>query len=150
MDDTPRGLQERIDMKTDESLAATRRMRNVVEETNQMGVETLVTLNEQGEKLDNVERRLEEINVDLKQTDKHLRSIEACCGCCHCPCGPKNMQKTKGYKKVYGKKAKHRELEEEARTQQPKSSGGAAPPSGPILKRVTNDEKEDEMEDNLQ
>lgn len=46
-----------------------------------------------GEKMDNVERRLDEMNVDLKQTDKNIRELESVCGCCYCPCGkPKSVQ----------------------------------------------------------
>lgn len=79
-------LDQRIDQVTDQTLDATRRILRTAEETNQMGVDTLVTLNEQGEKLDNVERRLDEINVDLKRTDKNLSEIEKCCGCFSCSC----------------------------------------------------------------
>ena len=45
-----------------------------------------------GEKLDNVEQRLDEMNVDLKRTDKNLRELESVCGCCYCPCGKPNVQ----------------------------------------------------------
>jgi len=62
-------LQQRIDMVTDESLAATHRIRQVAEETNQIGVDTLVTLNDQGEQLDNIENRVDKIEVDLKGTN---------------------------------------------------------------------------------
>ena len=79
-------LDQRIDQVTDQTLDSTRRILRTAEETNQIGVDTLVTLNEQGEKLDNVERRLDEINVDLKRTDKNLSEIEKCCGCFSCNC----------------------------------------------------------------
>ena len=145
-DDERYRLDQRIDHVTNESLDATRRIRAVAEETNQMGVDTLITLNEQGEQLDNVERRLDEVNVDLKHTDRNLTRLEACCGCCSCPCGPGSGQRTKAYKKAYGKKAKHRD---DVVSEQPRSSGGAQP-QGPFIKRVTEDEREDQMEDNLQ
>lgn len=151
MDDDRYGLEQRIDHVTNESLDATRRIRQVAEETHGMGVETLVTLNEQGEKLDNAERRLDEINVDLKQTDRNLQELEKCCGCCVCPhMQTRNMQKTKGYKKVYGKKAQAREMD--AVTNQPHGSSGPSGgvnPEGPYIKRVTNDDREVEMEENL-
>jgi chromosome segregation ATPase len=90
--DDIRRLDQRIDEVTDETLDSTRRMVRMAEETNQIGVETLVTLNEQGEKLDNIERRLDEMNVDLKKTEKNLREMEKCCGCIPCPCGgPKSV-----------------------------------------------------------
>ena len=150
MDDERYRLEQRIDHVTGESLDATRRIRQVAEETHGMGVETLVTLNEQGEKLDNAERKLDEINVDLKQTDRNLHELEKCCGCCVCPHRrTRNMKSTKPYKKVYGKKAR----EMEAITGQPESSDGGGVsgnrPSGPFVKRITNDDREEEMEENL-
>ena len=140
-------LDQRIDHVTNESLDATRRIRQVAEETNQIGVDTLITVNEQGEQLDNVERRLDEVNVDLKQTDRNLSRLEACCGCCTCPCGPRGGQRTKQYKKAYGKKAKQMD---DVVSDQPRSGGRGGPqPQGPFIKRVTEDEREDQMEDNL-
>ena len=150
MDDERYRLEQRIDHVTGESLDATRRIRQVAEETHGIGVETLVTLNEQGEKMDNAERRLDEINVDLKQTDRNLHELEKCCGCCVClHRQTRNMKRNKEYKKVYGKKAR----EMEAVTEQPAGRGGASggrQPDGPFIKRITNDDREEEMEENLQ
>ena len=141
-------LDQRIDYVTNESVDSTKRMRAMVEETRQMGVETVTTLNEQGEQLDNVERRLEEINLDLNQTDTNLKELEKCCGCFTCVCcAPKDMKKTKQYNRAYGNKA-HKAVV----TSQPKGSGGTsnAAQQGPFIKRVTDDDRENEMEDNLQ
>ena len=146
LEDERYGLEQRIDHVTNESVEATRRIRGIAEETNQIGVDTLVTLNEQGEQLDNVERRLDEINVDLKSTDRHLSELEKCCGCCTC-CGPRNIQKNKHYKKVYGKKSQQMG---NVVSDQPTGSDGKNQGHGPYLKRVTDDDREDEMEDNLQ
>lgn len=143
-------LEQRIDHVTNQSVDATRRIRQVAEETNQIGVDTIITLNEQGEQLDNVERRLDEINVDLKQTDRNLTELEKCCGCCTCICcAPSNIQKKKHYKKVYGKKAQNAES---VITDQPGGAQGGSrgQAQGAFIKRVTDDDREDEMEDNLQ
>lgn len=142
-------LEQRIDHVTNESLDATRRIRMVAEDTNRVGVDTLVTLNEQGEQLDNVERRLDEINVDLKHTSRSLTELEKCCGCCTCICcRPKNYQKSKEYKRVYGKKA--HQPDDDLVTEQPRSGGRGGRGQGPYVKRVTDDAREDEMEENLQ
>ena len=61
-------LEHRIDVVTDESLAATQRIRQVAEETNQIGVDTLGTLQDQGEQLDRIENQVDKIEVDLKGT----------------------------------------------------------------------------------
>lgn len=50
-EDEVRRLDQRIDEVTDETLESTRRMLNMAVETNQIGVDTLVTLNEQGQHL---------------------------------------------------------------------------------------------------
>ena len=143
MEDEGYHLDQRIDHTTNESLSATRRIRQVAEETNQIGVETLITVNEQGEQLETVERRLDEINVDMKRTDKHLTEIEKCCGCFTC-CAPSSYSKRKDYKQVYGKQREDDELV----TEQP-TGGGRGQPHGPFIKRITNDEREEEMEENL-
>ena len=49
MDEEARRLDQRIDQVTDDTLDATRRILRTAEETNQIGVDTLVTLNEQGQ-----------------------------------------------------------------------------------------------------
>ena len=67
-------LEQRIDMVTDETLDATRRIRQVAEETNQIGIDTLVTLNEQGEQLENVENRLDTIGADLKGKEENSKT----------------------------------------------------------------------------
>lgn len=123
-------LDQRIDHVTNESLSATRRIRQVAEETNQMGVETLITVNEQGEQLDNVERRLDEINVDMKRTDKHLTELEKCCGCFTCCCRPPDYTKRRDYKQVYGRSRQ----DEELITEQPTGNGGRGQPQGLSLR----------------
>ena len=54
-DDEVRRLDQRIDEVTDETLDSTRRMLNMAVETNQIGVDTLVTLNEQGPSLEYIQ-----------------------------------------------------------------------------------------------
>lgn len=150
MMDTPTDLDQRIDFVNNETLEATRRIRNVAEETNDIGVSTLVALNEQGERLDNVERRLDEMDVDLKQTDRHLNALEKCCYCFSCGCCRAHVVKTKMYKKVYGKGANITAEEDAIVNQQPASQSSSGRPNGPIIKSVINDKKEEEMEENMQ
>ncbi len=56
-------------------------------------------------------------------------------------------QGSKGYKKVYGKKAP-KTYDDGPITSQPGGRGGG-PPEGGYVKRVTGDEREDEMDENL-
>ncbi len=142
-------IDQKIDHVTNESLDSTKRMRQVAEETNRMGVDTLVTLNEQGEQLDNIENRMDEINVDLKQTDRNLSKLETCCCCFHC-CGPRDMKKNRQYKKVYGKNAEMDNVVQEQPRSKRGGGGSQQDDGGQYIKRVTGDEREDEMDDNLQ
>lgn len=141
-------LDQRIDHVTKESVDSTRRMRAMAEETRHVGANTMITLNEQGEQLDNMDRRLDEINVDLNQIDENLTKLEKCCGCFTCVCcAPRSIKKTKQYKKAYGNGAQR----DGVVTGQPRSSGGhSMKGQGPFIKRITDDDREDEMEDNLQ
>ncbi|XP_065882568.1 synaptosomal-associated protein 23-like [Dysidea avara] len=142
-------LENRIDMVTNETLDATRRIRQVAEETNQIGIDTLVTLNEQGEQLDNVEGKVDNIGADLRETDRHLHEIEKCCGCCVCPCyRVRNIQKSKAYKSAYGKKKGQQD--DDIVTEQPRRGNRSGGDGGNYVQRVTNDEREDEMDKNLQ
>ena len=63
---------------------------------------------------------------------------------------PQNPQGTKQYKKTFGKKAKKRE---DIINQQPSGGGGGGKsggaPEGGYIKRVTGDEREEEMDQNL-
>jgi len=85
------------------------------------------------------------------ETDRHLHSIEKCCGCCVCPCyRVKSIEKTREYKAVYGAKKGQQEADivsEQPRRSNNKSGGGGG---GKYINRVTHDEREDEMEENLQ
>ena len=141
-----------IDKKTDESLAATRRIKQIAVETERTGADALITLHEQGEQLDNVEENLEDIDSALKRTDRELTELEKCCGICRLPGSRvKSYQKAKNYKTAYGAKARKQEMV----SNQPGSYGATgnvvtSQPKGPIINRVTNDVREDEMDANLQ
>lgn len=105
-------------------------------------------INYTGEKIDNVDERMDEMKVGLKVADKSIRELESICGCCYCPCGkPRSVQGTKWYKKTGGKKTKH---QEGVVNQQPRSGGGKrGAPQGKYIKTITRDEREVEMEKNL-
>lgn len=51
----------------------------------EMGMKTLLKLDEQGEQLDRVEENLDQINVDMKEAERNLTGLEKCCGLCVCP-----------------------------------------------------------------
>eukprot|EP00731_Ephydatia_muelleri_P027793 Em0019g666a len=97
--DTPTDLDQRIDFVNNETLEATRRIRNVAEETNDIG---------------------------------------------------SSCRKDEDVQKVYGKGANITAEEDAIVNQQPASQSSSGRPNGPIIKSVTNDKKEEEMEENMQ
>ncbi|XP_075555079.1 synaptosomal-associated protein 25kDa isoform X7 [Dermacentor variabilis] len=138
-------LQQQIDDGTAESLERTRNMISLCEESKEAGIRTLVALDEQGEQLDRIEEDMDKINADMKEAEKNLTGMEKCCGICVCPC------------------QKGKEFKEDASTWKANEDGkvvnsqparvmddrnGAGPTSGYIA-RITNDDRENEMEDNM-
>ena len=65
-----------------ESVAATRRMRALMEDAEDAGVNTLLMLSEQGEQLDRIEEGMEVINSDTKKAEEQITKLERCCVCC--------------------------------------------------------------------
>ncbi|GCC38384.1 hypothetical protein chiPu_0016898 [Chiloscyllium punctatum] len=79
-------MQRCADQITDESLESTRRMLQLVEESKDAGIRTLVMLDEQGEQLERIEEGMDQINKDMKEAEKNLSDLGKCCGLCSCPC----------------------------------------------------------------
>lgn len=151
-DDDMRGelanMQMRANQITDESLESTRRMVGLMEETQDAGIRTLVMLDEQGEQLDRIDEGMDQINQDMKQAEKNLEGLEKCCGLCVCPWNrAKNFEKGDEYKKAFSKN------QDKVVTDQPgariQDERTMAQVGGGYVKKVTNDAREDEMEENL-
>jgi len=139
-------LQRQANAVTDDSLESTRRMMALVEESHETGARTMVALNEQGEQLDRIEGGLDKINEDMKQAQKHLTGMEKWCGLCVCP-----WNRAKKIKDVDDAIWENKGDGTVVRKQ---PAGGNdrmdAERSGPYIQRITNDAREDEMEDNMQ
>ncbi|UYV81143.1 SNAP25 [Cordylochernes scorpioides] len=97
------------------------------------------------EQLERIEEDMDRINADMREAEKNLSGMEQCCGICTCPCN------------------KSAEFKEDASTWKSTEDGkvvnsqparvmdernGAGPMSGYIAK-VTNDAREEEMEENM-
>uniref|UniRef100_H2YPZ3 Synaptosomal-associated protein n=1 Tax=Ciona savignyi TaxID=51511 RepID=H2YPZ3_CIOSA len=141
-------MQMRANQVTDESLESTRRMVGMMEQTQDAGIRTLVMLDEQGEQLDRVEEGMDQINKDMKQAEKNLDGLEKCCGLCVCPWNKaKNFEKGDEYKKTWASNEDGKVVNNQpARIQDPRDM---AQVSGGYVTRITNDAREDEMEENL-
>ncbi|XP_053331366.1 synaptosomal-associated protein 23 isoform X2 [Spea bombifrons] len=151
MDDmTVEDIQLRANQVTDESLESTRRMRNLAVECQDTGIKTITMLDEQGEQLNRIEGGMDQINKDMREAEKNLTELNKCCGLCVCP-GKRGKSFETGdvYKKTWG----GRESSEDVISKQPKYANGQqnrVGQNGEYIKRITNDAREDEMEENLQ
>ncbi|XP_015196581.1 synaptosomal-associated protein 25 isoform X2 [Lepisosteus oculatus] len=140
-------LQRRANQVTDESLESTRRMLQLVEESKDAGIRTLVMLDEQGEQLEHIEEGMDQINQDMKEAEKNLTDLGKCCGLCSCE-KLKNFEASGAYKKVWGNN------QDGVVSSQPSSrvvdERERMTMSGGHIRRVTNDAREDEMDENLE
>ncbi|XP_038585796.1 synaptosomal-associated protein 23-like isoform X2 [Micropterus salmoides] len=159
-DMTVEQMTMRANQVTDESLESTRRMLQMAEESKQTGVNTMVMLDEQGEQLRRVDQGLDQINQDMRQAEKNLTDLSKCCGLCVCPCDRvSSIEHDSRYKRTWGIGGGGGEDDSNgSKVVSSQPSGvrngqtaqvNAPEPSGPYIKRITNDAREDEMEDNL-
>ncbi|XP_022083229.1 synaptosomal-associated protein 25-like isoform X4 [Acanthaster planci] len=149
------GVQEQsqeltpIDLQTIESLESTRRMLQLTEESKEAGIRTLVMLDEQGEQLDRIEEGMDQINSDMREAEKNLTGLEKCCGLCVCPWKKfMNFETGDDYKKTW-KSSEDGKVNSNQPMRMEDNRDGSAMPSSYIT-RITNDAREDEMDENLQ
>ncbi|XP_062863472.1 synaptosomal-associated protein 25-B [Trichomycterus rosablanca] len=135
-------LQERADQLGDESLESTRRMLQLVEESKDAGIRTLVMLDEQGEQLERIEEGMDQINKDMKEAEKNLTDLGNLCGICPCPC---NKLKERG--QSWGNNQDGVVSSQPARVMDEREQMAI---SGGFIRRVTNDARENEMDENLE
>jgi len=146
-------LQLKANQVTDESLESTRRMIQLCEDSQAVGAKTLDMLDQQGEQLARVEGDMDKINAEMKEAEKHITGMEKWCGLCVCPWNRHRRirdtdAKWKGDAKGSGGGGKG----SGAVSKQPGRSngGGSVKPDGPMINRINDDAREDEMEENLQ
>lgn len=135
-------MQARADQVADESLESTRRMLQLVEESKDAGIRTLVMLDEQGEQLERIEEGMDQINKDMKEAEKNLTDLGNLCGLCPCPCN-----KLKGGGQSWGNNQDGVVSSQPARVVDEREQMAI---SGGFIRRVTNDARENEMDENLE
>lgn len=136
-----------IDQGVHESLEATRRLLGLCEESKEAGIRTLVMLDEQGEQLDAIDSGMDRINAEMRDAEKNLEGLEKCCGLCVLPWNrTKNVEKSAAYSKTF---KGNEDGKVNASGPRQIVGGGMGPGSG-YIQRITNDAREDEMEENLQ
>uniref|UniRef100_A0A1W7R9H4 Synaptosomal-associated protein n=1 Tax=Hadrurus spadix TaxID=141984 RepID=A0A1W7R9H4_9SCOR len=137
--------QMRANEIADDSLESTRRMLVLCEESQDVGAKTLIMLDEQGEQLDRIEEDMDKINTDMKEAEKNLTGMEKCCGICVCPCqkGKEFKEDAKTWKSNEDGKVVN---SQPARIMDERNGTG---PMGGYIAKITNDAREEEMEDNM-
>uniref|UniRef100_A0A3Q3QJR2 Synaptosomal-associated protein n=1 Tax=Monopterus albus TaxID=43700 RepID=A0A3Q3QJR2_MONAL len=148
----------RANQVTDESLESTRRMLQLAEESRQTGAGTMEMLDQQGQ-LKNVEQGLDQINVDMRKAENNLTDLSRCCGLCVCPCDVTSIEHDSRYKRTWGVGGSENESDGSGSNVVQKQPSGvrngqsgqvnAPAQSGKYIK-ITNDAREDEMEENLE
>nr|XP_029733694.1 synaptosomal-associated protein 25 isoform X4 [Aedes albopictus] len=138
-------LQLKSQQVVDESLDSTRRMLALCEESTEVGMRTIVMLDEQGEQLDRIEEGMDQINADMREAEKNLSGMEKCCGICVLPCN-----KSASFKEDDGtwKGNDDGKVVNNQPQRVMDDRNGLGPQAG-YIGRITNDAREDEMEENM-
>lgn len=151
---SPAEIQLRANQVTDESLESTRRILGLAIESQDTGIKTITMLDEQGEQLNRIEEGMDQINKDMREAEKTLTELNKCCGLCVCPCNrTKNFESGKAYKATWGEGDQNSpsnvvsQQPGRVKNSQPQQAVSGA--SGGYITRITNDAREDEMEENL-
>ena len=133
------GLQLKCNEKTDETLESTRRMVEMCSEAKDAGIKTLVALDDQGEQLDKIEGGMDQINSDMGLAEKALKGMDMAFGII-----PKFWKKNEGFKEdkeVWG---------EVKATVGAAKTEGVEIREGAYVAKITNDDREEEMEENME
>ncbi|CAH1393106.1 synaptosomal-associated protein 25 isoform X1 [Halyomorpha halys] len=138
-------LQLRAGQVTDESLESTRRMLSLCEESEDVGGKTLSMLANQGEQLDRIEEGMDQINADMREAEKNLTGMEKCCGLCVLPCN-----KGASFKEDEGTwRGNDDGKVVNNQPQRVMDDRNGLGPQGGYIAKITNDAREDEMEENM-
>ncbi|XP_034475582.1 synaptosomal-associated protein 25 isoform X1 [Drosophila innubila] len=138
-------LQIKAQGVADESLESTRRMLNLCEESAEVGMRSIVMLDEQGEQLDRIEEGMDQINADMREAEKNLSGMEKCCGICVLPCN-----KSQSFKEDDGTwKGNDDGKVVNNQPQRVMDDRNGMMAQAGYIGRITNDAREDEMEDNM-
>uniref|UniRef100_A0AAX7TPY0 Multifunctional fusion protein n=1 Tax=Astatotilapia calliptera TaxID=8154 RepID=A0AAX7TPY0_ASTCA len=95
------------------------------------------------EQLDRVEDGMNHINQDMKEAEKNLKDLGKCCGLFICPC---NKMKS-GASKAWGNNQDGVVASQPARVVDEREQMAI---SGGFIRRVTDDARENEMDENLE
>ncbi|XP_065371147.1 synaptosomal-associated protein 25 isoform X1 [Calliphora vicina] len=137
---------------TDESLESTRRMLNMMHESEEAGIRTIEALDAQGEKLNNIEKGMDDINTGMSKAQKSLNRLKRCCNVCATP-WKKVPTQDESYMEIQnGTVGNNTIVIDQPRRcydERTPNDGTSVNPETGYIKRITNDAREDEMDANL-
>ncbi|NXL78550.1 SNP23 protein, partial [Leptocoma aspasia] len=153
---SPEEIQLRANQVTDESLESTRRILGLAIESQDVGIKTINMLDEQGE-CNECKKRTITKELLLKLKAYYLRLFSRISDVVvqiflFLWSRTKNFEASKAYRATWGdgtENSADHVISMQPRSinqQQPQTSGG---PSGGYITRITNDAREDEMDENL-
>ncbi|VDL77574.1 unnamed protein product [Nippostrongylus brasiliensis] len=117
------------------------------EESKEAGIKTLVMLDDQGEQLERCEGALDTINTDMKEAEEHLKGMENVFSETLDLFRADDFEKNSEYAKAWKKDDDGGVISDQPRITVGDSSMG---PQGGYVTRITNDAREDEMDENIQ
>ncbi|XP_048735036.2 synaptosomal-associated protein 25-like [Ostrea edulis] len=139
-------IRTKCDQITDQSLESTRRMNDLLDEAKEAGIRALVLIDEQGEQMDRIEEGMDQVKIDMKDAEKSLEELRKCCGLCVLPWSwPWRWSIREEYEEKWNFSEDGKVNSDRLRIAAGKSVGS----SSPIITRITNDGRENEMEENL-
>uniref|UniRef100_A0A8C5MLY5 Multifunctional fusion protein n=1 Tax=Leptobrachium leishanense TaxID=445787 RepID=A0A8C5MLY5_9ANUR len=97
------------------------------------------------QQLERIEEGMEQINKDMKEAEKNLTDLGKFCGLCVCPCN--KLKSSDAYKKAWGNNQDGVVASQPARVVDEREQMAI---SGGFVRRVTNDARENEMDENLE
>ncbi|KAI7804195.1 synaptosomal-associated protein 23 [Triplophysa rosa] len=139
----------KINRVTDESIESTRRMLQMVGESQEKGKETMIMLDKQGKQLRNTEVNMDEIKENVKTAERNLNEMSKCCGWCLL----KSIENDQRCIKVWGTEERDGGVVSSQVTAVRNIRGvtvQSTASSGTYIKRITNDAQEKELEENLE
>ncbi|KAG7242805.1 hypothetical protein INR49_018429 [Caranx melampygus] len=128
-----------------------RRANQITDESKEAGIISLVMLDEQGEQLERIEEGMDLINRDMTEAEKNLTDMAHCCGLCVWPIRKlKAFEESGAYKAVWGgASGQDGVVSDQPPLSRVVDEREQMIMSGGYIRRVTNDAREDEMEENL-
>ncbi len=149
------GLHLQMNRTADESLQSTQNMLRMCEESKAAGTLTLNMLAEQGEKLDRIQGDLCHINEDLYLAEKNLKTLERRC-CCLCFLPWKRTWRLDHVDHGKTSNREHGDDDDNAEDEKMDHDDCHIPvlvktqaPSAGYIPHITNDSREQEIEENL-